>query len=139
MAYTGSMLRVAIAIFLAAAAAAAAGPVEAQQRPLVVYTRMGGFIGVQDSMKVAREGTVSSTNGDFRLSAKRLATLRARLRAARFPTLKRKYDADYPIADGFVYGVTYGGRRVVVNEEAKAPPRLRRVLDLLGEIFIRGA
>jgi len=139
MAYTGSMLRVALAIFLAAAAAAAAGPVEAQQRPLVVYTRTGGFIGVQDAMKVAGDGRVASTKGDFRLSVKRLANLRLRLRGARFPTLKRQYDADYPVADGFVYGVTYGGRRVLVNEEAKAPLRLRRVLDILGEIFVRGA
>jgi hypothetical protein len=133
------MLRVALAAVLVAAAAVAAGPVEAQQRPLVVYTRTGGFIGVQDSMKVAGDGRVVSTNGDFRLSAKRLATLRLRLRAAKFSTLKREYDADYPAADGFVYGVAYGGRRVLVNEEAKAPLRLRRVLDLLGEIFIRGA
>ena len=134
------MLRITLAaLALAAAAAAATGRVEAQQQPLVVYTRTGGFIGVQDSMKIFRDGTVSSTNGDFRLSARRLTALRARLRAARFPTLRRRYEADYPIADGFVYGVSYAGRNVVVNEEAKAPLRLRRVLDLLGEIFVRRA
>ena len=131
------MVRTALAVLALFVAAAAAGEVEAAQQPLVVYTRTGGFIGVQDSMRILRDGTVSSTNGDFRLSAKRLATLRLRLRAARFPTLRREYEADYPIADGFVYGVTYGGRTVLVNEEAKAPLRLRRVLDLLGEMFIR--
>jgi hypothetical protein len=134
------MFRLALAVLvLAAASAAAAGPVEAGQRPLVVYTRTGGFIGVQDSMKISRNGTVSSTNGDFRLSARRMTTLRVRLAAARFSTLKRKYEADFPVADGFLYGVTYGGRRVQVDEDAEAPPRLRRVIDLLGEIFIRRA
>jgi hypothetical protein len=133
------MLRVALATLVLAAAAVDSGRVEAQQQPLVVYTRTGGFIGVQDSMKIFRDGTVTSTNGDFRLSPKRVAALRAGLRAARFSTLLRKYKADYPIADGFVYGVSYAGRTVVVNEEAKAPLRLRRVLDLLGEIFIRRA
>jgi hypothetical protein len=133
------MLRIALAALVLAAAAVDPGRVAAQRQPLVVYTRTGGFIGVQDSMKVFRDGTVTSTNGDFRLSAKRVAALRARLRAARFPTLRRKYEADYPIADGFVYGVSYAGRTVVVNEEAKAPFRLRRVLDLLGEIFVKRA
>jgi hypothetical protein len=133
------MVRTALAALALFVAAAAAGEVDAGQQPLVVYSRTGGFIGVQDSMRILRDGTVSSTNGDFRLSARRLATLRARLTAARFPTLKRRYEADYPIADGFVYGVTYGGRRVIVNEEAKTPLRLQRVLDMLGEMFIRRA
>jgi hypothetical protein len=133
------MVRAVLVLIVLVAAAPAAGEAGSRQQPLVVYTRTGGFIGVQDSMRISRDGTVSSSNGDFRLSAKRLATLRARLRAARFPTLKREYEADYPIADGFVYGVTYGGKRVLVNEEAKAPPRLQRVLDTLGEMFIRRA
>ena len=127
------------ALVIAAACAAAAGRVEAQQGPLVVYTRTGGFIGVQDSMKISRDGRVSSTNGRFRLSAKRMAALRVRLAAARFPRLQREYEADYPVADGFLYGVTYGGRRVLVNEEAEVPLRLRRVLDLLAQTFIRRA
>jgi len=132
------MLRVplaALALVLAAASAPAAGQAEAQPGPLVVYTRTGGLIGVQDSMRVSPTGTVSSTNGNFRLSAKRLATLRERLRAARFPSLKRVYGT--PVADGFVYGVTYRGRKVLVNENAEAPLRLRRVLQLVREIFGR--
>ena len=133
------MLRLVLAALVAAAAAATAGQVEATSQPLVLYTRSGGFIGVQDSMKVFRDGTVTSTNGDFRLSPSRLAALRTRLRAARFPTLLRRYRAEYPIADGFVYGVSYLGRTVVVNEEAKAPLRLRRVLDMLGEMFVERA
>jgi hypothetical protein len=133
------MVRIALAALALMAAAGAANDVAARQQPLVVYTRTGGFIGVQDSMKVFRDGTVTSTNGEFRLTAKRLTALRTRLRAAQFPTLRRRYEADYPIADGFVYGVTYVGRTVLVNEEAKAPLRLRRVLDLLGEMFIRRA
>jgi hypothetical protein len=133
------MVRAVLVLIVLVAAAPAAGEMDARQQPLVVYTRTGGFIGVQDSMRISRDGAVSSSNGDFRLSAKRLATLRLQLRTARFPTLKRRYEADYPIADGFVYGVTYGGKRILVNEEGKAPPRLQRVLDTLGEIFIQRA
>jgi hypothetical protein len=133
------MVRAVLVLLVLAAAAPTAGEADVRQQSLVVYTRTGGFIGVQDSMRISRDGIVSSSNGDFRLSARRLETLRARLRAARFPTLKREYEADYPIADGFVYGVTFGGKRVLVNEEAKAPPRLQRVLDTLGEMFIRRA
>jgi hypothetical protein len=133
------MVRAVLVLIVLVAAAPAAGEAGSRQQPLVVYTRTGGFIGVQDSMRISRDGTVSSSSGDFRLSAKRLATLRTRLRAARFRTLKREYEAEYPIADGFVYGVTFGGKRVLVNEEARAPLRLQRVLDTLGEMFIRRA
>jgi hypothetical protein len=136
------MLRLALAALVAAVAAAAtAGQVDATSppMPLVTYTRTGGFIGVQDSMRIFPNGTVTSTNGDFRLSPARVAALRKQLRAARFPSLKRRYRAEYPIADGFVYGVWYLGRTVVVNEEAKTPLRLRRVLDTLAEIFVERA
>src|SRR5438093_122464 len=136
------MLRAVLAALLLAASAVVAGRVEAQeaqQQPLVVYARSGGFIGVQDSMKIFRDGRVSSTNGDFRLSARRQAMLRARLRTARFPTLRHKYEADYPVSDGFVYTVSYAGKTVLVNEDAKVPLRLRRVLELLGEILVKRA
>jgi hypothetical protein len=121
-------------VLLAAASDASAG-----RQPLVSYARSGGFIGVQDSLKVLESGAAQSTNGDFRLSQNRLAKLQARLRAAGFATLRRKYASEYPVSDGFVYRVTYAGRTVVVEEEANAPLRLQRVLDLLADILARQA
>jgi hypothetical protein len=135
-AYNGAVIRVLLAALtvLAASPAASAG-----RQPLVSYARTGGFIGVQDSLKVLESGAARSTNGDFRLSSKRLATLQARLRAAGFPTLRRKYASEHPVSDGFVYRVTYAGRTVVVEEDANAPLRLQRVLDLLADILARQA
>jgi hypothetical protein len=105
--------------------------------PLVSYARTGGFIGVHESMTVFRGGTVSSTNGSFRLSARRLAALEAALRNARFSTLQRRYPADYPVSDGFVYRVADARRTVTVEEGGRPPLRLRRVLALLADILGR--
>jgi hypothetical protein len=105
----------------------------AQPQPLVTYARTGGFIGVQDSLKVYADGDVASSKGSFRLSAARLRSFVGALREARFATLRPRYDADAPVADGFTYRVVHAGRTVVVEEEARVPVRLQRVLDLLAD------
>lgn len=121
-----------VLLFVATSATAATS-----QQPLVSYARSGGFIGVHDSLKVFRDGGAASTRGAFRLSARRLQALEASLRRARFATLQAKYEAQYPVADGFLYRVAYAGRTVLVEEEANPPVRLRRVLDLLADILAR--
>jgi hypothetical protein len=121
----------ALAVALPATGASAASP------PLVSYSRTGGFIGVRDSLSVFRDGSVTSTNGDFRLSDRRLQALRNLLRAARFATLQRRYEAEAPVSDGYVFRVTYAGRTVTVEEDAQPPLRLRRVLSVLGGMLSR--
>jgi hypothetical protein len=130
------VVRIALAA-LALLVSAPAGSADARRVPLVSYARSGGFIGVRDSMTVFRGGAVSSTNGSFRLSAKRLAALEATLRKARFSTLQRRYPADYPVSDGFVYRVAHARRMVTVEEGGRPPLRLRRVLALLADILAR--
>jgi hypothetical protein len=104
---------------------------------LVSYARTGGFAGLRESLTVFRGGAVTSTNGSFRLSARRLAALEAALRSARFSTLARRYPADYPVSDGFVYRVEYASRAVTVEDGGRPPARLRRVLALLTDILGR--
>ncbi len=137
LAYNAEMARVLVVplvlLLVSTSAAAAASP----PQQLVSYARSGGFIGVHDSVKVFRDGGAASTRGAFRLSARRLHALEASLRRARFATLQARYEAEYPVADGFLYRVAYAGRTVVVEEEANPPVRLRRVLDLLADILAR--
>jgi hypothetical protein len=123
-----------LALLVALAAPLAAG---ARTSALVGYSRTGGFIGVHDSLTVLWDGTAVSSRGSFRITAQRLRTLRATLERARFGTLQRRYSADYPVADGFTYRVSYAGRSVVVEEEARVPLRLQRALDLLADLFGR--
>jgi hypothetical protein len=128
-----ALAALAVAVWLPPAGAAA------QARPLVTYERTGGFIGVDDSLTVLPTGTAESSHGRFRLSAQRLAALKTALRKARFATLRARYDADAPVSDGFTYRVRHAGRTVVVEEEARVPARLARVLDLLADVFVRRA
>jgi hypothetical protein len=124
----------AVAAALAAPLAAAGG----KPRALVSYSRTGGFIGVNDALVVYRDGSADSTNGPIRLSARARLRLQASLRSARFATLRRAYAPAQPVADGFTYRVGYAGRHVRVEEGAKPPLRLQRVLDLLAAILASG-
>ena len=127
-----------IAVFLAALAVAAPSA-QAQRRPLVTFTRTGGFIGATDQLAVSLGGRVTSSRGAYQLSAARLAVLRRSLIVARFPTLRSKYVATVPIADGYTYGVRYAGRSVLVEEGAETPARLSKVVRFLEQLLNRGA
>jgi hypothetical protein len=126
-----------LAVVLAAFGVAAPAS-QAQPSPLVTFVRSGGFIGATDQLSVATDGRATSTRGAFRLSAARLATLQRSLKAARFRTLRTKYRATVPIADGYTYRVRYAGRSILVEEGAGAPARLERLVYLLDELLNRG-
>lgn len=130
------MTRIALIVAAVVLVLPAAG---AGARPgaLVSYARTGGFIGHHDTLSVFRSGAAVSTNGAFKLSDRRLRTLQTALVQARFATLAPRYTPGYPVSDGFTYVVSYGGRSVVVEEEADTPARLQRVLDLLAQILAR--
>jgi hypothetical protein len=126
-------VRIALIVALVASTAAAA----AQARPpapLVTLEQRGGFAGIERGLFVERSGKVVSDGlavTTHRLTAAQLRALRASLVAARFPTLARHYESDRPIADGFVYRLSYGGRTVQWEENADLPARLQRCVDLL--------
>ena len=127
-----------LAACLVAALAVTAAAAEARSPAvLVTYEQSGGFAGIERSLTVHRSGKVVADGFALRtrhLTPARLRTLRDALVKARFATLRRAYETDPPLADGFVYGVTYGARTVQVEEEAKVPARLERVLDLLSAL-----
>jgi hypothetical protein len=126
-------MRVVVATLVASLAAAAAA--DAAPSPvLVTLHRSGGFVALDRGLRVLRSGKVESDGLALTraaLTRAQLATLRLRLAQARFGTLKKEYAAKQPVADGYVYRITYGGRTVVVDQGAVPPTRLRRVLDLL--------
>ena len=129
------MRRIAVLLAVLAVAAPAA---QAQQRPLVTFTRTGGFIGATDQLSVSTAGRVTSSRGSYRISTARLLALRRSLIVARFATLRPKYLAAVPIADGYTYGIRYAGRSVLVEEGAETPTRLAKLVRLLDGLLWRG-
>ena len=132
-------MRIALIVALVASTAAAA-----QARPpapLVTLEQRGGFAGIERALVVHRSGKVVSDGlpvTTHQLAPARLRTLRAALVAARFPTLARQYEPDDgPIADGFVYRLSYGGRTVQWDEGARLPARLDRCVELLTQLIER--
>src|SRR6266545_5049836 len=104
---------------------------------LVSFEQTGGFAGIERGMAVTRTGKVVSNGLPVtvsQLSATRLATLRDRLVAARWATLRPKYEPETPVADGYVYRITYAGRTIRIDEGAILPLRLRRPYVMLRAI-----
>jgi hypothetical protein len=136
--YNAAITRLA-AFAVAAVLTAPAASADARTSALVGYSRTGGIAGLRDTLTVLRDGSVLSSRGNFRLTPRRLKQLVATLDGARFATLQRRYSPDYPVADGFTFRVTYRGRPVVVEQEARVPLRLQRALDALADLFVRRA
>lgn len=102
---------------------------------LVTFEQTGGFAGIERGMTVRRSGAIVSDGLPVtvsRLSPARLATLRQRLVAARWASLKATYDS--PVSDGFVCRLTYAGRTIRVEEGAALPLRLARLKAMLERI-----
>jgi hypothetical protein len=121
-------------LLVLAALAGAPGAERPMPGVLVTFDQTGGFAGIERGLVVHRSGKIV-TDGlpltTARLGPTRLRVLRDALLRARFATLKRLYESEQPIADGYVYRITYAGRTVRIEEDAKLPPRLERVFDLL--------
>jgi hypothetical protein len=121
-------------VAVVASVCAQAAPADQAPTVLVTYEQTGGFAGIERGLVVYRTGKVQSDGMPLRasrLTPARLRALRTALQQARFATLAKRYESETPIADGFVYRVTYGGRSVRVDQGADPPARLERVLVLL--------
>jgi hypothetical protein len=127
-------VRTVAACLLAALSVTAAAAEARAPAVLVSFEQTGGFAGIERSFAVQRSGKLVSdglATTTARLGPARLRVLKEALAKARFASLKRTYESELQIDDGYVYRITYGGRTVRIEEEAKLPPRLQRVFALL--------
>ena len=123
--------------FVVALATLAPGSAAASSPTLITFEQTGGFAGIERGFSVQRTGTVVSDGLPVtakRLSSKRLLALRAALVTARWGTLARRYESDTGMADGYVYRLTYAGRTIKIEENAKLPARLARPFALLSAL-----
>lgn len=125
-----------IAGLVCTAALASAATAEAAQ--LVRYDRGGGLAGRSMRLVVSAGGTAVQTDREssdgsnrFKISISQLHALKRELKAAKFSTLKRRYEPRYPVSDGISQGVTYKGKTVVVTTGGSPPERLSKVLRRL--------
>jgi hypothetical protein len=126
---------------LLAVLAAFATTATAEAKVLVRYDLSGGLAGTSERLVIHGDRSAEQTGGrgehslDFTVSAKQMRALRRELKAARFSSLRRVYQPDYVVNDGFAQTVTYRGHRVVVYTGAEFPARLHKVLRRLGRIL----
>ena len=132
------MLAKLAALSVVALGATAAGvqpaPAASPSPVLVTFEQTGGFAAIERGLTVRRSGALVSNGLPLKakqLSSARMARLRMLLTDARFATLKHRYDSAEPIADGFVYRISYGGTTIQIDEDAKLPPRLAGVFAFL--------
>jgi hypothetical protein len=114
----------------------------ADAKRLVRYDVSGGLAGRSERLVIDGDRTARQTNGRrsedaqrFTVSSKQLRALKRELKAARFTSLKRRYEPDYVVNDGITETVTYKGRAVSVSTGADFPTRLHRVLRRLGRLM----
>jgi hypothetical protein len=127
-------ITVIVALLALTAVAAEARPA----KPLVTFEQTGGFAGIERGLVVLRSGAVVSDGlplATSRLGPARLRALRTALVAARFATLRRTYESEEQLDDGYVYRITYGKRTIRIEEGAKLPPRLQRPVRLLTDLI----
>ena len=128
-----------IAGLACAAAVASAATTEAAQ--LVRYDTGGGLAGRSTRLVVSAGGTADQTDrneGDtkrFKISLSQLHALKRELKAARFSSLKRRYEPKATVFDGITTAVTYKGKTVVVTSGGNPPERLNKVLNRLARLI----
>ena len=114
-------------------------PASADAKRLVRYDVSGGLAPTSETLVVNGDGHARQTGraGDrsFKLTAKELSGLKRDLKRARFKSLKRSYQPEFPVMDGQTRMVSYRGRSVAVSTMAKVPKRLSRVIRRLGRLM----
>jgi hypothetical protein len=114
-------------------------PATADAKRLVRYDINGGLAPTSERLIVDRDGAARQTGRaetrHFKLTAKQLSGLKHDLKLARFKSLRRAYQPEFPVMDGQTQTVSYKGRSVSVSTEATVPKRLSRVLRRLGRLM----
>ena len=114
-------------------------PASADAKRLVRYGVTGGLAPSSELLVVNTDGHARQTGRagvrSFKLTAKQLSGLKHDLTKARFTSLQRTYQPDFPVMDGQTQTVSYKGRSVSVYAGAKVPKRLSRVMRRLGRLM----
>jgi hypothetical protein len=114
-------------------------PASADAKRLVRYDITGGLAPASERLVVNGDGHARQTGRagvrSFTLTAKQLSGLKLDLKKARFKSLKRSYQPEFPVMDGQTHTVSYKGRSISVYAEAKIPKRLDRVMRRLGRLM----
>jgi hypothetical protein len=99
----------------------------------------GGLAPTSERLVVNGDGHARQTGRggvrSFKLTAKQLSGLKRDLKKARFKSLERAYQPQFPVLDGQTHTVSYKGRSVAVYTMAKIPERLRRVTRRLTRLM----
>jgi hypothetical protein len=130
-------MRTVVVALLLTVAVAAPEAGAASSSVLVRFDQTGGFAGIERGLVVHRSGKVVSDGLPLQtehLSSAGVEALRGALARARWATLQKRYESETPIADGFVFRITYAGRTIRVEEGAKLPARLARPFKLLSAL-----
>ena len=114
-------------------------PASADAKRLVRYDVTGGLAPSSELLVVNTDGHARQTGRagvrSFKLTAKQLRGLKRDLKDARFKSLKRSYQPEFPVMDGQTQTVSYKGRSISVSTMAKVPKRLSRVLRRLARLM----
>jgi hypothetical protein len=114
-------------------------PASADAKRLVRYGVTGGLAPSSELLVVNTDGHARQTGRagvrGFTLTAKQLRGLKRDLKDARFKSLKRSYQPEFPVMDGQTRTVSYKGRSISVSTLAKVPKRLSRVLRRLARLM----
>ncbi len=114
-------------------------PASADAKRLVRYDVTGGLAATSERLVVDTDGHARQTGRagprSFTLTAKQLSGLKHVLKKARFKSLKRSYQPEFPVMDGQTHMVSYRGRSIAVYAEAKVPKRLSRVMRRLARLM----
>jgi hypothetical protein len=116
-----------------------AAPASADAKRLVRYDVTGGLAPASERLVVNTNGHARQTGRagvrTFTLTGKQLRGLKRDLKDARFKSLKRIYQPEFPVMDGQTRTVSYKGRSTSVSTLAKVPQRLSRVLRRLARLM----
>ena len=105
----------------------------------IQYSKSGGIAGIEESMKIDRNGRGKIARRTFRLSSREGRSLAAAIRRADLS--KARSPKEPSCCDFFAYEIRYRGHSVRWDEgnERQVPRRVRDLQAMLGEFYARYA
>ena len=130
-------LPVLVALSLLGFAIAPVGSSAAVLGGSIQYSKSGGIAGIEEAMKIDRNGRGRIERATFRLSAREGRSLAAAIRRADLAHVRSPKGAS--CCDFFAYEIRYRGRTVTWDDgnEDQVPRRVRELQAMLGEFYER--